>query len=202
MPIRITQKFVATAILVLLIVACSNPTNAVSVSGTTVTISGDSEWQIPSGFTVIPPPTREQTDAMLSKDVGPPPDLPAFSMTRESKVDGEDNSVLIAVWTDGISTNADPREVLISWTENGIRLAEYDAVVVNNRAGIQVATWRGQAQSYHRYDQNLTMGMIATAIYHPESQRVWRLSCLTTSEKMSDEVARICGQLEAEFRPL
>ena len=196
-----TKKFTATAILVLLAVACGNSTNAVSSSGTTVTIAGDSEWQIPSGFSVIPTPATLQDDAM-SNDRGPPPDLPDFSMRRELETAGERDAVLIIVWADGVSAQLDPKEVLMSWTKDGIRLPEYDAVVVTNRAGLQMASWRGQVQSYDRNTQNSPQGMIAAVISHPETQRVWRLSCFVTSEEVSDEVARICDQFQAEFRPL
>lgn len=196
------KKSTATVILVLIAAACGNSTNAVSTSGTTVTIAGDSEWQIPAGFSVVPTPTRQQGDAMSANDVGPPPDIPEFSMTRELEAGGDREWVLIVVWADGVSADADPEEVLMSWTEEGIRLAEYDVVVVTDRGGLQSATWRGQAQSYDRSGQELPQGIIAAVISHPETQRVWRLSCFVSSEEVSDEVARICDQFQAEFRPL
>ena len=191
-------KLTATAILVLIAVACGNPTNAVSTSGTTVTIAGDSEWQIPPGFSVIPTSATLQDDVTSANDVGPPPDLPDFSMRREIEAGGEREWVLIIVWADGVSAELGPEEVLMSWTENGIRRAKYDAVLVTDRMGLQSATWRGQAQAHSQTAQ----GLIAAVISHPETQRVWRLSCFVSSEEVSDEIAQICDQFQAEFRPL
>lgn len=139
---------------------------------------------------------------MSANDVGPPPDIPDFSMTRESETAGEREWVLIVVWADGVSAEANPREALMSWTEDGIRLAQYDVVLVKDRGGLQSAAWRGQAQSYDRSGQESPQGMIAAVIFHSETQRVWRLSCFVSSEEVSDEVARICEQFQAEFRPL
>ncbi|MXZ02839.1 MAG: hypothetical protein F4Y88_03965 [Chloroflexi bacterium] len=119
-------------------------------------------------------------------------------MTRGSEPDRELESVVIIVYSDGVSAKADPKEVLMSWTKDGIRLPEYDAVVVTNRAGLQMASWRGQAQAHGQTPQ----GLVAAVISHPETQRVWRLSCFVTSEEVSDEVARICDQFQAQFRPL
>ena len=210
--VSVINKSTATVVLVLIAVASGNPfdtattvstkaeesTDANTAASTTFTIAGDSEWQIPAGFRVVPTPTRNQVDELLANDVGPPPDLPEFSMTRESEASGERESVLIVVWADGVSAKADPREVLMSWTEDGIRRAEYDAVVVTDRIGLQSATWRGQAQSLA---QSSPQGVIVTVISDLETQRVWRLLCIVSSEETSDEVARICDQVQAEFRP-
>ena len=197
-PIGVNRlRYLAISVLCILLATCGNSTNTVSTSGTTVTIAGDSEWQIPSGFSVIPTPATLQDDAMSANDVGPLPDFPDFSMRREIEASGERDSVLIVVWADGVSVQTDPREVLMSWTEDGIRLAEYDTVVTD-RIGLQSATWRGQAQAHGQSPQ----GLIAAVISHPETQRVWRLSCFVSSEEVSDEVARICDQIQAEFRPL
>ena len=136
---------------------------------------------------------------MESKYSGGPPDIPDFSMTGEAETSGERESVLIVVWADGVSDKEDPREALMSWTENGIRLAEYDTVVVTDWIGLQSASWRGQA---HILGQESPQGMIAAVISHPETQRAWRLLCFVTSEQVSDEVARICDQVQAEVRPL
>ena len=125
-------RFLTISALCILLIACVNSTNTVSTSGTTVTIAGDSEWQIPSGFSVIPTPATLRDDA-TPNDRGPPPDLPDFSMRRELETAGEREAVLIIVWADGVSAQADPKEVLMSWTEDGIRLAEFDAVVVTER---------------------------------------------------------------------
>ena len=196
--VGVIRKSTATVIIFLIAVACGNSTNAVSTSATIVTIAGDSEWQIPAGFSVVPTPTRQQGDAMSANDVGPPPDIPDFSMTRELEAGGERGWVLIIVWADGVSAESDPEEVLTSWTEDGIRHADYDAEVVVDRVGLQSATWRGKAQSHGQEPQ----GIIAAVISHPETQRVWRLSCFVSSEEVSDEVARICDRFQAELRPL
>ena len=192
----------ATVILVLLAVACGSPfgtsIGTVSTAGTTVTISADSEWQIPSGFRVVLPPTRNKVDAMSSKYVEGTSDIPDFSMKRKSEPDRELESVVIVVYSDGVSAEANPEEVLTSWTDS-IQGAEYAAFVVTNGIGRQVATWRGQAQSLA---QSSPQGVIITVISDLETQRVWRLLCIVSSEETSDEVARICDQVQAEFRPL
>ena len=187
-------------ILVLIAVACGNPFGSDLPANTTFTIPTDSEWQIPPGFDVAIPPTRNKVDPMESKYLGGPPDTPDFTMARKSDTDKGLESIFIVVWADGLSANSDPREVLMSWTQDdGIRHAEYDAVVVTDRIGLQSASWRGQAQSL---GQESPQGIIAAVISHPETQRVWRLSCFVTSEEVSEEVARICDQVQAEFRPL
>ncbi len=191
------KKFATTVSLVLIVAACGTSTDAVSISDTTVTIAGDSEWQIPPGFSVVPTPATLQSDAM-SNDRGPPPDLPDFSMKRDMEVGEERERVLIIVWADGESAESDPKEVLVSWTEGGLRLAEYDTVVVKERFGLQSASWRGQAQAHGQPPQ----GLVAAVISHPETQRVWRLTCFVTSEEVSDEVSRICDQFQAQLRPL
>ena len=200
------KKSTATAILILIAVACGNPTDAdltasigtVSSAGTTFTIADDSEWQIPSGFRVVPPPTRKQVDEMLANDVGAPPDLPAFSMTRESETNGELESVVIAVYSDGVSSEARPKEVLESWF-NSIRRADFDVVIVMDRIGLQLATSRGQGQGH---TQNSPQGIILTVITNLETQKVWRLSCFVSSKEVSDEVARVCQQVADEFRSI
>ena len=210
--VGVINKSTATVVLVLIAVACGSPfdtattvstkaeesTDANTAASTTFTIAGDSEWQIPPGFSVIPTPATLQDDAMSANDVGPPPDLPNFSMRREIEAGGERGWVLIIVWADGVSAESDPEEVLTSWTEDRIRHADYDAVVVVDRVGLQSATWRGKAQSHGQEPQ----GIIAAVISHPETQRVWRLSCFVSSEEVSDEVARICDRFQAELRPL
>ncbi len=195
----------ATVILVLIAVACGNPTDAdptasietVSTAGTTITIAGDSEWQIPSGFRVVPPPNRNQVDPMESKYLGGPPDIPDFTMARKADTDRGLESVLIAVYSDGVSADSDTKEVLTSWTEL-IRRAEFDGIALVDRVGLQMATWRGQAQAHGQSPQ----GIIAAVIYDLETHKVWRLFCAVSSEETSDEVARICDQVQAEFRPL
>ena len=200
-------------ILVLIAVACGSPSDTAPIgntdaqattevdpaASTTFTIAGDSEWQIPSGFQVMPPPTRKQVDEMSANDVGAPPDLPAFSMTRESETGGEREHVVIVVYADGVSAKASPREVLASWTTESIAGAEYVAIVTVDRIGLQMATWRGQAQGP---GQVSPQGVIAAVIYDLETHKVWRLLCTVSSEEVSDEVARICDQVQAEFRPL
>ena len=201
-----TIKLTATAVLVLMVVACGNPTGGdptVSsntndpVAGNTVTIAGDSEWQIPYGFNVVLPLTYQQIGAMLANDVGPPPDMPDFTMTREA-AGGMQESVVIAVYSDGVSTEAGPREVLTSWTES-IAGAEYVAMVTVGRVGLEMATWRGQAQGP---GQDSPQGIIPAVIYDLETHKVWRITCIVSSEETSEEVARICDQVQAEFRPL
>ena len=119
-------------------------------------------------------------------------------MKRKSESDKGLDSVLIAVYSDGVSAEANPQEVLTSWTES-IQGAEYAALVVTDGIGRQVATWRGQAQSVA---QSSPQGIIVTVISDLETQRVWRLFCIVSSEETSDDVARICDHVEAEFRPL
>ena len=198
----VIRKSTATVILVLLAVACGSPFSTsigtVSTAGTTVTIGGDSEWQIPSGFSVVLPPTRFKLDAMSSNYVGDPSDIPDFTMTRKSESDKELDSVLIAVYSDGVSAEANPKVVLMSWTES-IQGAEYAALVVTDGISRQVATWRGQAQSVA---QSSPQGIIVTVVSDLETQRVWRMFCIVSSEETSDDVARICYQVEADFRPL
>ena len=200
------KKSTAAVILFLIVVACGSPTDTdptasigtVSSTSKTVTIAGDSEWQIPSGFNVVLPLTYDQIVAMLANDVGVPPDIPDFTMTREATASEVQDRVVIAVYSDGVSAEADPMEVLTSWTET-IAGAEYGAFVTVDRVGLHMATWRGQA---HSLDQESPQGIIAAVISHPETQKVWRLWCFVTSEGVSDEVARICDQVQAEFRPL
>ena len=202
------KKTTATVILVLLAVACGSPfdaepttrTNAAvaPAASTTVTIARDSEWQVPSDFSVVLPFTYKQLGVMLANDVGDPPDMPAFSMTRDSEVGGELKRVVIVVYSDGVSTGSVPREVLTSWTEESIVGAEFDAILDVNWDGLQMATWRGQAQGP---GQNSPQGVIAAVIYDFETHKVWRLLCAVSSLETSDEAARICDQVQAEFRP-
>ena len=135
---------------------------------------------------------------MSANDVGPPPDLPDFSMRREIEAGGERGWVLIIVWADGVSPESDPEEVLTSWSES-IQGAEFNGIEVGDRVELKVATRRGQAQGHV---QESPQGLIAAVISHPETQRVWRLSCFVSSEEVSDEVARICDRFQAELRPL
>ena len=201
-----TIKLAATAVLVLIVVACGNSTGAGPTvnsnandpaAGNTVTIAGDSEWQIPPDFNVVLPLTYQQIGAMLANDVGPPPDMPDFTMTREV-TSGMQESVIIAVYSDGVSTEAGPREVLASWTES-IAGAEYVAMVTVGRVGLEMATWRGQTQGP---GQDSPQGIIPAVIYDLETHKVWRVMCIVSSEETSDEDARICDQVQADFRPL
>ena len=200
------KKSTATVILVLLAIACGSPADAdptVSTdtdptASTTVTIARDSEWQVPPGFNVLLPLSYKQVGVMLANDLDAPPDIPDFTMTREAEASGELESVVIAVYSDGVSAEAGPREVLTSWTESIVG-AEFDGVVTTELIGLQTATWRGRSQGV---DQSSPQGVIAAVISDLETQRVWRLLCIVSSEETSDEVARICDQVQAEFRPL
>ena len=198
-------KFTATVILFLIVAACGNPfgsdlpaSNETAYSaGRTVTIPADSEWQIPPGFDVEIPPTRNKVDPMESKYLGGPSDIPDFTMARKADTDRGLESILIAVYSDGVSVDSDAKEMLTSWTEL-IRRAEFDAIAVVDRDGLQMASWRGHAQALGQRPQ----GLIAAVIYDLEIHKVWRLFCTVSSEETSEEVARICDQVQAEFRPL
>ncbi len=200
-------KTAVAVTLALIAIACKNPTDAdptaitqtVSRADTAVTVPFDSEWQIPTGFEVLVPYAREQFDAIMAKDVGPPPDLPVFSMTRASEPEKNGENVTIVVYSDGASPDAGPEEVLASWTRQSIAGAEYVDIVTVDRSGLQMATWRGRAQGP---GQDSPQGIIAAVIYDLETYKVWRLLCAVSSNEVSDEVAQICEQVQREFRPL
>ena len=185
---------------VLVAVACGGPTDTEppASTNTTITIAVDSEWTVPSGFSIVLPLTFERVSEMLRNDPGTPPDLPEFSMSGEVEADGKRERVLIAVYSDGVSAEARPMEVLTSWLESIVG-ADFADLMVIDRIGLQLATSRGQAQSPA---QSSRQGIIVTVISEPETQRVWRLMCLVSSEVIGDEVARICEQVRDELRPL
>ncbi len=196
-----TKALIAMFIVVLVAVACGEPTGteppASASAPTTIAIAVDSEWQVPAGFGVVLPLTYEQVGEMLRNDPGSPPDLPEFSMSGEVGPDGESERVAIVVYSDGMSTEARPREVLTSWLKSSVG-GDFPEIVVVHRNGVQWAMSRGQAQGPA---QGSPQGVIAIVISEPETQRVWRLMCLVSSEVVSDEAADICEQVRDEFRP-
>ncbi len=112
----------AMSMVVLVAVACGGPTDTEPPASTsttvTITIAVDSEWQVPSGFNIVLPLTFERVSEMLRNDPGAPPDLPEFSMSGEVQADGKRERVLIAVYSDGVSAEARPKEVLTSWLKS------------------------------------------------------------------------------------
>ena len=191
------KAMIATSIVVLVAVACGGATDAQPPVRTTVTIAVDSEWQVPAGFSVVLPLTNEGVGEMFRNDPGAPPDLPEFSMSSEVQADGEPERVVIAVYSDGVSAEARPMQVLTSWLEPSVG-GDFAEPLALDRGDLQLATSRGQAQGA----QGSRHGVIMTVISEPETQRVWRLMCLVSSEVMSDEAQKVCEQARDEFRPL
>ena len=104
----------------LVAVACGGPTDTEpSVStvstGTTVTLGIDSKWQVPSEFDVGLPLTHEQMEVMIRNDRGGQSDVPEFTMSGEVATDEGPERVLIIIYSDGVSTEARPMEVLRPW---------------------------------------------------------------------------------------
>ena len=194
------KALIAMFIVVMVTVACGGPTDTEPPAGTTTTIAiaVDSEWQVPAGFSVVLPLTYKRVGEMLRNDPGSPPDLPEFSMSGEVAHDGESVRLVIIAYSDGVSTEARPKEVLTSWLKSSVVGGDFAEIVVVHRNGVQWAMSRGQA---HGPAQGSPQGVIATVISEPETQRVWRLMCLVSSEVVTDEAANICEQVRDEFRP-
>ncbi len=178
--------------------ACGRATDTEPPSSTTVTIAVDSEWQIPPGFNVMLPVAYGRVIEMLKNDSGAPPDLPDFSMSGKVAAAEDAERVLIAAYSDGVSSDARPTGVLTSWIElfGG---AEFAEPVTSDRGGLHLATSRGQAQGLA---QSSPQGVLLIVISEPDTQRVWRLMCAVSSEVMSDEVVRVCEEVRDEFRPI
>ncbi len=193
---------IATVLVVLIAVACGNPPGAeievsTDVAETTVSIALDSEWQVPSGFNVSLPMTNERLGTMLRNDAGAPPDLPEFTMLREGTPDQELETVVIAVYSDGVVADRSLSEMLDSWL-NSFRDAKFGETVEGRRNGVQWAMSRGTAQGP---GQLSPQGLIVIVITEPETQMAWRLSCLVSSEEVSDAVAGLCEQVRDGFSP-
>ena len=178
--------------------ACGGPTDTEPPSSTTVTIAVDSEWRVPSGFNVMLPVACGRVIEMLKNDSGAPPDLPDFSMSGEVAAAEDVERVLIAAYSDGVSNEARPTEVLMSWIESTVG-AEFAEPVTLDRGGLHLATSPGKAQGLA---QSSPQGVLLIVISEPDTQRVWRLMCAVSSKVMSDEAARVCEEVSDEFRPL
>ena len=195
---------IAAVMVALVAVACGGPTDteppvSTVATGTTVTLGIDSKWQVPSEFDVGLPLTHEQVEVMIRNDRGGPPDIPEFTMSGEVATDEGPERVLIIIYSDGVSTEARPMEVLRPWLKlvQGADLGEGEITLVD-QGGLEWALWRGQTLGF---GQSSPQGVILTVISDPKTSMVWRLGCLATSEVMSDKVATVCEQVRDGFRP-
>ena len=178
--------------------ACGGATDTEPPSSTAITIAVDSEWRVPSGFNVMLPVAYGRVIEMLKNDPGTPPDLPDFSMSGKVSAAEDAERVLVAAYSDGLSSDARPTGVLRSWIElfNG---AEFAEPVTSDHGDLHLATARGKAQGLA---QRSPQGVLLIVISEPHTQRVWRLMCAVSAKVMSDEVARVCEEIRDEFRPL
>ena len=187
---------VAVFIVVLVGLACGG--SQAQPASTTLTVALDSEWQVPSGFGVIIPLSDDRFWELLEHDRRDPPDIPEFSMWGEVLSGGELVQVSIAPFSDGLSHEARPAELLKSWF-GSFENADFTEPVRRDRDGLHIATARGNAR--HPLESP-PQGVDLTVFFEPDTQRVWRLFCLVSTGMVDNEVARICEQARDGFRPL
>lgn len=191
-----SSAFFVLFVIVLVDLACAS--TDVQQVGTTLTVPFDSEWQVPPGFGVTMPFTQDRARELIENDRGAPPDIPEFSMWGEVVSDGELAQVTIALFSDGLSDEARPAEILKSWFAS-FDNADFTEPVRLDRDGLHIATSRGQSR---HASQSFPQGADLTVFLEPETQRVWRLLCFASTEVVDNEVARICEQVRDGFRPL
>ncbi len=186
LPHRLLVTFLAC---VLVSVTCTSPP---SPTGTTVSLAGDSQWQVPPGFELLLPFTFEQVALMLRNDPGSPPDIPEFTMS------GGREKMLIAVYSDWVLHEPQAMEELAYWLES-VTGAAFDEPSIDHQGSLSFATTRGVAQSL---GQAAPQGFILTAVVESDTGRAWRLACAVASEEISDEAAQICEETRSSFHPL
>ena len=185
----------------MVLLACGQASTASTehAAGTTLTVVLDSEWQVPSGFGVRIPPTHFWARQLLEDTLEDAASQPEFSTEGEVPFDGGLARVTIALFSDGVSDETQPAEVLKSWLEIFVG-ADFTEPVRVDRDGLHIAVLRGHAQ---HVSQSAPAAFILTAFRDPETRRMWRLLCAEdAAEVVHDEVARVCQQFSDGFRPL
>ena len=161
------------------------------------TIAGDSELGVPEGFSITLPFTHERTIDLLMNDPGTPPDIPEFAMSGGVAAAGEMQTVSILVYSDGVSNESQPAQVLTSWFES-IAGADFAEPSLLDQDNLILAMSKGTAQAL---GADAPQGIIAVVIYEPQTRRAWRLACAVSSNEVSEEVERACEHVQDEFRP-
>ena len=197
MNVRLNRRL-SLVVLASVLVSVGCTSSPPSPTGTTVTLAGDSQWQVPPGFELILPFTLEQAAMLLRNDTGSPPDIPEFTMSGDVEGSTGIEKMVIVVYSDWMSYETQVEDVLAHW-QGFVTGAAFDEPSIDQRGSLSFATTRGVAQSL---GQDAPQGFILTAIVDADTGRAWRFLCTVASEEVSDETARICEETRSSFHPL